>query len=66
MTGASETDPASSIEAIAAAAKMGELFQYTVGNVTLPRQKSAMLPIITDSVEIDACDLQRGRVRHKS
>ena len=41
-------------------AKLGELFQYTVGNVTLPRQKSAMLPIITDGVEIErAVDLQR-------
>ena len=58
----SEIDAASSIEAIAAAAKMGELFQYTVGNVTLARQKSAMLPIITDSVEIERVSIYNAAV----
>ena len=58
----SEIDAGSSIEAIAAAAKMGELFQYTVGNVTLPRQKSAMLPIITDSVEIERLSIYNAAV----
>lgn len=33
--------------------KMGELFQYAVGNVTLARQKSAMLPIIADTVSVE-------------
>ena len=47
----------SSVASIASASKVGELFQYTVGNVSLPRQKSAMLPIITDDIEIV------GRVR---
>ncbi|HYV96762.1 MAG TPA: hypothetical protein VE967_04815 [Gemmatimonadaceae bacterium] len=46
-------DAASSIASIAQAARLGELFQYTVPNVTLPRQKSAMLPIITDSVSVE-------------
>jgi hypothetical protein len=43
----------SSITSIASAAHLGELFEYTVGNVTLPRQKSAMLPIITDPIEVE-------------
>ena len=43
-------------------AKLGELFQYTVGNVTLPRQKSAMLPIITDSVEIERVSIYNASV----
>src|SRR5438105_3562010 len=34
-------------------AKIGELFQYTVGSVSLPRQRSAMIPIITDPVEVE-------------
>jgi hypothetical protein len=58
----SEIDAASSIEAIAAAAKMGELFQYTVGNVTLARQKSAMLPIIADSVEVERVSIYNAAV----
>jgi len=41
---------------------MGELFQYTVGNVTLARQKSAMLPIITDSVEIERVSIYNAAV----
>ncbi|HZK79570.1 MAG TPA: hypothetical protein VFC46_00850, partial [Humisphaera sp.] len=40
-----------SISAQASGASVGEFFQYTVGDVTLPRQKSAMIPIITDSVK---------------
>ncbi|MEP6620990.1 MAG: hypothetical protein ABJE47_16815 [bacterium] len=46
-------DMTSSVKSIAETAKLGELFQYTVPNVTLARQKSAMLPIITDSVELE-------------
>ena len=42
--------------------RSGELFQYTVGSVTLPRQRSAMIPIVTDDVEIEkAQHLQRRR-----
>ncbi len=46
-------DMAASVQSVASAAKVGELFQYTVGNVSLPRQRSAMIPIITDEVEIE-------------
>ena len=44
-------DPNASVSALASGASIGEFFQYTVGNVSLPRQKSAMIPIITDKVQ---------------
>ncbi len=43
-------DPTASVAAAASGASVGEFFQYTVGDVSLPRQKSAMIPIITDVV----------------
>jgi coenzyme F420-reducing hydrogenase delta subunit len=55
-------DMASSVQSVAQAAKLGELFQYTVGNVTLARQKSAMLPIITDSIELERVSIYNSAV----
>ncbi len=55
-------DPTSSIQSLASAAKLGELFQYTVGNVSLPRQKSAMIPIVTDKVEVERVSIYNPRV----
>ena len=46
-------DLADSVSSVASAAKLGELFQYTVGNVSLPRQTSAMIPVVTDPVEVE-------------
>jgi hypothetical protein len=43
-------DPTASIIAAASAGQVGELFQYLVGHVSLPRQRSAMLHIITDDI----------------
>jgi hypothetical protein len=60
-TGAS-IDAASSVESMAAAGKLGALFQYTIANVTLPRQKSAMLPIITDSIELERLSIYNAAV----
>ena len=51
-----------SVQSIANALKLGQLFQYTVGNVTLARQKSAMLPIITDTVCIERVSIYNARV----
>jgi hypothetical protein len=45
-------DPTLSVVSAASASGLGELFQYTVGNVSIGRQQSAMIPIITD--ELDA------------
>ena len=47
---ADETDE--SVRPVADGTDLGELFEYSVGSVTLPRQKSAMLPIIVDSVGV--------------
>jgi hypothetical protein len=43
-------DPTASVIAAASAGQVGELFQYSVGHVSLPRQRSAMLPIISDDI----------------
>ena len=51
-----------SVRAIADATDLGELFEYSVGNVTLPRQKSAMLPIIADSVGIERVSIYNPAV----
>jgi hypothetical protein len=50
------------MESMATAAKMGELFQYTVPNVTLARQKSAMLPIVTDTVNVERLSIYNASV----
>jgi hypothetical protein len=59
---ASRIDPTASIASVASAAQIGELFQYTIGNVSLPRQRSAMLPIITDDVEVEKLSIYRASV----
>jgi hypothetical protein len=59
-------DPSASVASVASAAKIGELFQYTVGNVSLPRQKSAMLPIITDAVEVEKLSIYNMNVLAKN
>jgi hypothetical protein len=46
-------DAAASVQTLGSSGSMGELFQYSVGNVTLARQKSGMLPILNDSVEVE-------------
>jgi hypothetical protein len=48
--------------AMASAARLGELFEYTVPNVTLARQKSAMLPIVTDSVDVERLSIYNQSV----
>jgi hypothetical protein len=46
-------DPTASVLTEASTAQLGELFEYTVGSVSLARQKSAMIPIVTDDVEVE-------------
>ena len=55
-------DATSSVRSVAAAEKLGELFQYAVPNVTLARQKSAMLPIVTDTVTIERLSIYNFEV----
>ncbi len=59
-------DPTASVRTIASAAKVGELFQYTVGNVSLPRQTSAMIPIITDEIEVERLSIYNASVLPKN
>jgi hypothetical protein len=55
-------DPSASVASVASASKVGELFQYTVGNVTLPRQKSAMIPVVTDDVQVERLSIYNQAV----
>jgi hypothetical protein len=59
---AAPMDPTASIASVASASEIGELFQYTVGNVSLPRQKSAMIPIITDDIEVEKLSIYNQSV----
>lgn len=63
---AESMDYAASIQSIAEASKVGELFQYVVPNVSLARQKSAMLPIITDSIEVERVSIYNASVLQKN
>lgn len=57
MEEAQAFDPAEGIASVAEAERVGELFQYKVPDVSLPRQRSAMLPIVTDAVEVERVSL---------
>ena len=60
-----QMDAAASIASVASASKVGELFQYTVGNVNLPRQRSAMIPIVTDDLEVEKLSIYNQNVLAK-
>ncbi|HNO77949.1 MAG TPA: hypothetical protein PKN33_07790 [Phycisphaerae bacterium] len=60
-----EADYVSSVSSIADAADMGELFQYKVGGVTLPRQRSAMIPIVTDDIDVERLSIYNQGVLAK-
>ncbi len=53
---------AASVASLASTAKVGELFQYTVGHVSLPRQSSAMIPIVTDDVDAQRVSIYNASV----
>jgi hypothetical protein len=60
-------DAAASVASVASASKIGELFQYRVENaISLPRQKSAMIPIITDAVEVEKLSIYNQNVLPKN
>lgn len=58
-------DPTASVAARASASQIGELFEYTVGNVTLARQSSAMIPIVSDPVEVERVSIYNFDVLQK-
>lgn len=55
-------DATASVASVASSARMGELFQYTVDGVTLARQQSALLPIVTDDVEAERVSIYNRAV----
>jgi flagellin-like hook-associated protein FlgL len=59
---AGRIDAAQSVSSMAGAMQLGELFEYTVGNVTLPRQKSAMIPIVTEAVDVERVSIYNASV----
>ena len=42
-----------SVQSSVITGETGELYQYIIGNVSLPRQRSAMIPIVTEEITID-------------
>jgi hypothetical protein len=61
-TAARPMDPTAGVRSVAQAGKMGELFKYTVFGVTLPRQRSAMLPIVTDDLDVERLSIYNAAV----
>ncbi len=57
---------AEGVESSASAADVGELFQYEIKKpVNLPRQKSAMLPIVNESVKAEKLSIYNSSVHAK-
>jgi hypothetical protein len=56
----------SGVSTMATAAKLGDFFQYAIDKpVTLPRQKSALLPIVNKEVEGDRVSIYNERTQAK-
>lgn len=49
---AADTAGYAAVTSVASAGTIGELFQYTIPDVTVARQSSAMVPIVTEPVEV--------------
>ena len=60
--GGTMIDAAQSVSSLASATEVGELFQFTVGDVSLQRQRSAMIPIITDPIEVERVSIYNQSV----
>ncbi|HYE06326.1 MAG TPA: DUF4139 domain-containing protein [Planctomycetota bacterium] len=59
-------DPTAGVGSVANAEKIGEFFQYTVGDVSLERQRSAMLPIVVDAIEVERVSIYNLSVLAKN
>jgi Domain of unknown function (DUF4139) len=59
---ADSIDATASVTSRASAGQIGELFQYTVPGVTLARQSSAMIPIVTDPIEVKKLSIYNANV----
>ena len=62
VTGTAGMDAAASVESQATGQQLGELFEFTVKSVTLPRQKSAMIPIVTDAIQAERVSIYNAGV----
>ncbi|MDP9173574.1 MAG: DUF4139 domain-containing protein [Planctomycetota bacterium] len=62
LADAAPLEPAGSVLSQASAAQLGELFEYTVGSVSLPRQSSAMIPIVTDDIQAERVSIYNAAV----
>ncbi len=58
-------DIAASVRSRAKGEEIGALFQYNVTDVTLPRQRSAMLPIVTAAVQVERVSIYNQEVHAK-
>ena len=58
-------DIAASVRSRATGEEVGALFQYQVSDVTLPRQRSAMLPIVTATVLVERVSIYNQEVHAK-
>jgi hypothetical protein len=59
-------DLANGVSSVASAAKLGDFFQYAIDKpVNLPRQKSALLPIVNKEVEADRVSIYNERTQAK-
>lgn len=58
----SSMDADASVSTVANATNLGDLFQYNIGSVSLARQSSAMLPIVTDDIEAERVSIYNPSV----
>ncbi len=58
-------DPLRSVASVADAGQIGELFQYMVSDVSLPRRQSAMIPIITGDIQTERVSIYNQGVLSK-
>lgn len=62
MESENSMDATASVASSATTAEVGELFQYTVANVSLPRQRSAMIPIVSDDIQVQKLSIYNASV----
>jgi hypothetical protein len=56
------SDFSQGVRSLADASKVGEMFQYSVAGVSLPRQRSSMIPIISEHVPFDRVSIYNHSV----
>jgi hypothetical protein len=59
-------NPTSSVGPLASGEEVGELFHYSIDNVTMPRQSSAMIPIVSDSVMVQRLSIYNPLVLRRN